>query len=237
MKKILILVIGILILNSLGAIAVSKTCVIFNPQNVSTEKYDMVIISPNMFNNELQPLIDHKNSRNVLTILKTTEDIYNEYPGRDKPEQIKYFIKDALDSWDIKYVLLVGGANQLPGRYTHIYFEYDYQTEWIFLSDLYYADIYDEAMNFSSWDSNNNDIFGEYNWSGNYDELDLYPDVFLGRLARVPPQGPFKRLFAQRAMGQKPKVSPRTQSPQAAHLAAQRPASSRIVRADVFTPG
>ena len=40
-------------------------------------------------------------------------------------------------------------------------------------------------MNFCSWDSNTNDIFGEYNWSGNYDELDLYPDVFLGRLACV----------------------------------------------------
>jgi hypothetical protein len=149
------------------------------------DQYDMVIIAPSTFSDELQPLIDHKNSRGVGTILKTTEEIYGEYMGRDAPEKIKYFIKDAIENWGIKFVLLVGGAAQVPGRYTHIYFEYDYQNEWIFLSDLYYADIYDEDLSFSSWDSNDNDVFGEYNWYGNTDEVDLYPDVYLGRLACV----------------------------------------------------
>ncbi len=185
MKKILTLVICLSILNSVGIVALSKTSVILNSQNVSIDKYDMVIISPSLFTDELQPLKDHKNSRNLMTTIKTTEEIFDEYSGRDEAEKIKYFIKDTLDSWDVTYVLLVGGANQLPGRYSHIYFEYDYQTEWVFLSDLYYADIYDKDMNFSSWDTNENDIFAEYNWSGNYDELDLYPDVYLGRLACI----------------------------------------------------
>jgi hypothetical protein len=185
MKKILILVIFLLILNSIGVVAIPKRCVNLNSKNVNIEKYDMVIISPSLFTTELQPLVDHKNNRNVKTTVKTTEDIFFKYPGRDEVEKIKYFIKDALESWDISYVLLVGGANQLPGRYTHIYYEYDYQNEWVFLSDLYFADIYDKDMNFSSWDTNENNIFGEYNWSGNYDELDLYPDVYLGRLACV----------------------------------------------------
>jgi hypothetical protein len=147
--------------------------------------YDMVIIAPSMFSEELQPLIDHKNDRGVQTVLKTTEEIYGEYTGRDEPEKIKYFIKDAIETWNVRFVLLVGGAAQVPGRYTHIYFEYDYQDEWVFLSDLYYADVYDEELNFSSWDSNENDVFGEYNWYGNTDEVDLYPDVYLGRLACV----------------------------------------------------
>ena len=149
------------------------------------DQYDMVIIAPSMFSDELQPLIAHKNSRGVQTVLKTTEEIYGEYTGRDEPEKIKYFIKDAIENWGIRFVLLVGGAAQVPGRYTHIYFEYDYQDEWVFLSDLYYADVYDEELNFSSWDSNENDVFGEYNWYGNTDEVDLYPDVYLGRLACV----------------------------------------------------
>jgi hypothetical protein len=149
------------------------------------DAYDMVIIAPSVFSEELQPLIAHKNSRGVQTILKTTEEIYGEYIGRDEPEKIKYFIKDAIENWGITYVLLVGGAAQLPGRYTHIYFEYEYQNEWVFLSDLYYADVYDQELNFSSWDSNENDVFGEYNWYGNTDEVDLYPDVYLGRLACV----------------------------------------------------
>ena len=149
------------------------------------DEYDMVIIAPSMFSEELQPLIDHKNSRGVQTILKTTEEIYAEYMGRDEPEQIKYFIKDAIETWGVRFVLLVGGAAQVPGRYTHIYFEYDYQDYWVFLSDLYYADVYDDSLNFSSWDTNENDLFAEYNWYGNTDDLDLYPDVYLGRLACV----------------------------------------------------
>ncbi len=149
------------------------------------EDYDMVIISPIIFSSTLQTLIDHKNDRNFYTFLKTTEDIYIEYTGRDKQEQIKYFIKDAIESWNISYVLLVGGAVQIPGRYTHIYFDYDYQDEWVFLSELYYADIYDSNGSFSSWDSNGNNIFGEYKWNGKTDTLDLYPDVYVGRLACI----------------------------------------------------
>jgi len=48
--------------------------------------------------------------------LKTTESIYEEYSGVDKPEQIKYFIKDALENpgnylgspcrWIKKHILL-----------------------------------------------------------------------------------------------------------------------------------
>lgn len=149
------------------------------------DAYDMVMIAPSTFSEELQPLINHKNNRGLQTILKTTEAIYAEYGGRDEPEKIKYFIKDAIETWGIEFVLLVGGAAQIPGRYTHIYFDYDYQDYWVFLSDLYYADVYDAELNFSGWDSNENDLFAEYNWYGNTDEIDLYPDVYLGRLACI----------------------------------------------------
>lgn len=149
------------------------------------DAYDMVIITPGSYSEELQPLIDHKNLRGVQTTLKTIEAILAEYPGRDDPEKIKYFIKDAIETWGIDYVLLVGGAAQIPCRYTHVYFDYDYQDYWVFPSDLYYADIYDDTLGFSTWDSNDNDLFAEYNWYGNTDELDLYPDVYLGRLACI----------------------------------------------------
>lgn len=146
------------------------------------EEYDLVIISPEIFSSDLQPLLNHKNSRNVKSILKTTEEIYDEFTGRDNPEQIKYFIKYAIETWDVRYVMLVGGAQLLPGRYTNVYYQYDYKTYWNFLSDLYYADIYDQNNDFCSWDSNNNNLFAEYEWDGETDELDFKPDVYLGRL-------------------------------------------------------
>ncbi len=160
----------------------------FNNLKISND-YDMVIISPEEYSQSLQKLIEHKNNIGIQTFLKNTEDIYDEYEGRDEIEKIKYFIKYSIENWNIKYVLLVGGAEKLPARYTHIFFEefdlYHIPGEWIFPSDLYYADIYNFNGTFSSWDTNNNNIFAEYNWKGKNDEIDLYPDVNLGRLACI----------------------------------------------------
>ena len=168
------------------------------PEN---SEYDMVIIAPSEFSGELQKLVDHKNSHNVATALKALEDIYGEYSGVDKPEQIKYFIKDAFDTWNIKYVMLVGGmksllwgasrddANQgtkdwhLPVRYTNNK-EMGGTHDPGFISDLYYADIYDGEGNFSSWDSNGDGIFAKWSmFAGGKDVIDFYPDVYVGRLA------------------------------------------------------
>jgi hypothetical protein len=167
--------------------------------------YDLVIISPSKFSTELKKLVDHKNTFGMETILKTTEEIYNEFSGVDKPEKIKYFIKDAIEKWGINYVLLFGGLKSLiyakakdnknhgtlgwhlPVRYSN--FQWDGDPNYNFtsgepgyISDLYYADIYKEGGEFDNWDSNGNGIFAE--WSGDIrDELDLIPDVALGRLA------------------------------------------------------
>ncbi len=185
MERVLAFLVGCLVASGgiVGALSVTKSKTPVH--SLYTETYDMVIIAPELFSESLLPLIDHKNILGVHTFLKTTETIYNEYEGRDHPEQIKYFIKYAVENWNITYVLLVGGASLLPSRYVHIYYDYDYQDEWIFLSDLYYADLYDAQGNFSSWDTNENDLFAEYNWGVYhlYDDVDLYPDVYLGRLA------------------------------------------------------
>ncbi len=152
------------------------------------EEYDMVIISPEEFTDALQPLIDHKKDVGIDTFIKTTEEIYNEFEGRDKPEKIKYFIKYAIDNYNISYVLLAGGRiNQrlkwhVPVRYAYIPDYYEYR----FISDLYYADIYrynesSESLEFESWDSNNNDRFAEF--GEDEDFIDCYPDVYIGRIA------------------------------------------------------
>jgi len=118
----------------------------------------MVIISPNEYSQSLQLLIEHKNNIGTNTILKTTEEIFEEFEGRDEVEKIKYFIKYSIENWNIKYVLLVGGAEKIP---------------------------YNFNGTFSNWDTNNNNIFAEYNWNGKNDEIDLYPDVNIGRLACI----------------------------------------------------
>ncbi len=164
------------------------------------EEYDLVIISPSNFQNNIQPLIEHKESYGISTILKTTEEIYDEYEGVDKAEQIKYFIKDGLENWNIKYVLLIGGLKSkiygkardnenigqkswyIPVRYSNLDFG-----DPGYPCDLYYADIYKNGGEFENWDSNGNGIFAEWieDETGEIetrDIIDLYPDVSLGRL-------------------------------------------------------
>jgi hypothetical protein len=183
MLKIKSLIIVILLIGTLYPIIGSANTILsINGKLEQTDNYDLVIISPEAYYNDLLPLITHKNNLKVKTIFQSTEDIYLNYPGRDHPEKIKYFIKYALETWNITYILLVGGSTQIPCRYTNIYFEYDYQNNWQFSSDLYYADIYFENGSFSSWDTNNNNLFAEYNWSGQYDTIDYNPDVYIGRL-------------------------------------------------------
>ena len=150
--------------------------------------YDLIVISPAQFSDSLQPLIEHKNSNEIRTILMTNEEIYDSYNGRDEAEKIKFFIKYALEEWGIKYVLFVGDIKLLPIRTTHSMMFTNHGDD--ILSDLYFGDIYDEEYNFCSWDKNGNDSFGEviYNWDSwppeiiDLDGVDLYADVHVGRL-------------------------------------------------------
>jgi len=152
--------------------------------------YDLLIIAPSQFTKALDRLVDHKNSNDVKTRLVSLEEVYGKmyWSGRDRAEKIKYYIKEAIENWGITHVLLVGGLRgqtfvwNLPVRYSHVVppDEQEYP-EQSFISDLYYADIFDSIGGFSSWDSNHNNIFAE--WNETYkEEMDVYPDVYLGRL-------------------------------------------------------
>ncbi len=164
---------------------------------------DLVIISPQSFQNRLEPLVEHKNNVGIKTIIKTTEDIYSEFDGRDDAEEIKLFIKYALEQWNIKYVLLVGGLIgqtdkwHVPVRYSNLHDRSFWNDSYV--TDLYFADIYRyntilETIEFDDWDSNQNNVFAEWSWIYDQergwwydldkkDNLDLYPDVAIGRLA------------------------------------------------------
>jgi hypothetical protein len=150
---------------------------------------DLIIIGPEEFSDHLQVYIEHKESYGIKTRLITLESIYDGtyflVSGRDEAEKVKYFIKNALDNWNISYVLLVGGRKPgiletwyTPVRYVNVF----WADENRYMSDLYFADIYDSNYNFSTWDTDNNNIFSE--WPSNgflQDDLDLYPELYIGR--------------------------------------------------------
>jgi len=167
-------------------------------QNKDT--YDLLILAPSSFTGALQPLVNHKNRVGFKTNLVSLENVYkNILNGRDEAEKIKLFIKNAVEESGIKYVLLVGGRNgqsfswNMPVRYSKVVptDEQEYP-EQSFISDLYFADIYNSNGSFSSWDSNNDGEFSVWNETLK-DEMDIYPDVYFGRL-------PCRNTFEVRTM-------------------------------------
>ena len=151
--------------------------------NTTNNTYNMLIITIDRFKETLQPFLDYK--KNTTTIhVATLEQI--PHLGRDKQEDIKLFIKQSIEQWGITHVLFVGGYNEIPVRNVHVQeIRSILMDDSTFISDLYYADIYDADGKFCTWDTNNNNIFGEFNLNDitPTDHVDLYPDVYFGRLA------------------------------------------------------
>jgi len=146
------------------------------------DEYDYLIIAPEQFQSALQPLVDHKNNLvpPVRTVLTNLEDIPDYPEGVDAQEDIKYYIKESIETWGITHVLLVGagviGEELLPVRYAWIPSQ---PLEDNFPSDLYFADIYNGTMGFSDWDVDEDGKYAEY--PSDMAEVDVHPDVYLGK--------------------------------------------------------
>ena len=148
----------------LTLIIISLISSIYLPEIDSTKniskntEYELLIIGPEEFKSYLIPLSTHKLNMGISSIFVDLEEIYNSETtsdGRDNAEKIKYYIKNAIEEWNTKYVLLVGGKiSQTPFWHTPVrYVEIANDWESHFISDLYFADIYDSNGDFSSWDS------------------------------------------------------------------------------------
>ncbi|MBC7081462.1 MAG: hypothetical protein H5T44_04395, partial [Thermoplasmatales archaeon] len=147
------------------------------PEKTFASTYDFLIISPDAWVSELSLLKEHKESKGIKTIVVGLNEIYTHSSarkGRDDAEKVKYFIKNAIEEWGIKYVMLVGDADIFPVRYASLSIEEPKETP----CDLYYADIYYSNGSFSSWDADKDKKYGERI----DDRPDLVPDLHLSRL-------------------------------------------------------
>ena len=143
------------------------------------DEYDLLILTPDEFESTLQRFVNHKEGRNIRTKLVTLDEIPS-YGGVDEKEDIKFFIKEAIETWGIDYLILVGsgveGKEKFPVRLAWIGDQYESN----FPSDLYYADIYNATGGFSDWDYDEDGKFAEY--PRDKPDMDLVPDVYLGKI-------------------------------------------------------
>lgn len=126
---------------------------------------EYVIITDSTFESEFQVLANHKFNKGLSTEVVTLLWITNNYNGADTQEKIRNFIIDAKNTWGTTWILLGGDTDVIPHRMAYS----DFYSEYI-PADLYYSDLN------GNWDYDGDFIYGELT-----DNIDMYPDVFVGR--------------------------------------------------------
>jgi len=129
---------------------------------------DLLILTPDEFYDELEPLREWKEKSGIRTTIKTQSDLYPEYPWIVSEEENMYegiglYIKNAYDTWGSEspeFVLLIGEPELLP---THYWFTYD-DDEGPIATDYYFSTMDIDFSTPSDWIAD-------------------FPDIHVGRIS------------------------------------------------------
>ncbi|UCG42283.1 MAG: T9SS type A sorting domain-containing protein [candidate division WOR-3 bacterium] len=130
-------------------------------------EYEHVIITTSPWTDSLQPLKEWRTRQGWRSTIMLLSDITSDYPGRDTPEKVRNFIKDADTTWGTIYVFIA--RDDYPSnsdvRVTVPYSSYNTKC------DMYYTDLDGD------WDADGDNVFGEVT-----DSVDGYADVYVGMI-------------------------------------------------------
>lgn len=160
--------------------------------NDDPEEY--LIITREMFKDDLTPLIDAKKLKGYSVLTITLSEIDSRYIGKDIQEKIRNCVKDRHENQNAQWILLVGSPDaddnpgnakfvlptlidktwEIPIRY--VYCPVDSYT--YVPSEMYYSCLD------GNWDADGDEIYGEKvsDCQIGIDEVDWLPDVSLGRI-------------------------------------------------------
>lgn len=136
---------------------------------------DLLIITTNDLQEAYLEYARTKKKQGYNTAVRTISWIRQHYQGVDDAERLRNFLCDGLVQWGVVFVLLGGDVPDIPTRWIWMAPLYD---EWPphVATDGYFSDLD------GSWNADGDEKYGEVD-----DLLDLYPDVFVGRLpTRIP---------------------------------------------------
>jgi hypothetical protein len=81
---------------------------------------EMILVTTEEQSSVWQDLVDWKTKTGTPTVLRTMEEILENYPnGVDKAERLRKFLQDAYAYWGAKYVILAGPVEDVPIRFGH----------------------------------------------------------------------------------------------------------------------
>jgi hypothetical protein len=141
---------------------------VVSSSSCSSDVHNYVIITTSSLENSIKFFKNWKEFNGYSVKVVNISWIYSNYDGSDDQECIRNFLIDKYASWEIEYVLIVGGHNEIPMRYCCKPAS-DRNTV---PTDYYYADLTGD------WDSDGDGIYGEEN----EDSPDFNPEVYVGRI-------------------------------------------------------
>jgi len=141
--------------------------------------YDYLLVTSTTLSTTFQTLATHKAGLGLAVRVATMETDVAGQPGADTQEKLRNYIKYAYDNWGVQYVLLGGDVSIIPARgaYGHVSGAAalgDYYDDTI-PCDLYYACLD------GPWNNDGDARWGEPNDGAGGGEVDLLPEVYLGR--------------------------------------------------------
>lgn len=129
--------------------------------------FEYLIVTSTSLRPSFQPLADWKTAKGIPATIRSVSWIKENYWGNDDAEKLRNYLRIAYQDSGLVWVLLGGDVEVVPCRKAWVNTGAYADT---IPCDQYYSDL-DE-----SWDENENLIYGEPD-----DEVDMYPDVFVGR--------------------------------------------------------
>jgi hypothetical protein len=137
---------------------------------------DAVIVTSAEMAAAFQPLADWHLGRGFRTVVRDLDWIAANYPpGRDRGENIRFFLQDARELWGLQVVILGGDTDVVPARFVTNYAGGGPPE--LVPSDLYYACLD------GNWNGDGDEFWCEGEIFGvPGDEADLMPDLLVGRL-------------------------------------------------------
>ncbi|MGA1873055.1 MAG: C25 family cysteine peptidase [Thermoplasmatota archaeon] len=128
----------------------------------------VIVTDSSKVGDHLQKIRDWKQKKGVPARIVEMSFIKSNYNGTDDQEKVRNFLKDAVATWGVEYVLLGGDISVVPYRSTYV--KSGSYTESDCAADLYYSDLD------GSFNADNDTTYGEVS-----DSVDLRPDVIVGR--------------------------------------------------------
>lgn len=144
---------------------------LYPPVTNSTDDYEILIITSDLFINSFTQLIDLYYVRGYKTKVVNVSAIYAGMTGVDNPQKIRNYIIQEYQNNSIDHVILGGDTEHVPKRGLT---DSAYSGGWIIDYNIP-ADIYFSALD-GSWNADGDSYWGEkYDW-------DLLPEISVGRL-------------------------------------------------------